>query len=150
MGHQVYFSPGEDCLNAIRHEIDSAQIELLICIFTISDDRIVQSILDRRKDPLQIKILADNHKIYDMGSDIIRLYQSGLDIRVDSSPHHMHHKFMVVDRKRVWTGSYNWTRSAERYNRENLVSIDDRKVASKFAREFDAIWAKGKSPLPKK
>ena len=52
----------------------------------------------------------------------------------------MHHKFMVVDGRRLATGSYNWTASAENWNRENLLVFDSPGLASKFLDEFRAIW----------
>lgn len=143
----AFFSPGEDCLNALREAIAQAQTELLICVFTISDDRIASSLLQRRKDPLRIRLLADNDKMHDKGSDVLRLFRSGVQVRTDVSPHHMHHKFMVVDRKVVLTGSYNWTRSAERYNRENLVRIEDLQLAEAFVHEFERIWKESVPPL---
>lgn len=145
----AYFSPGEDCLDALRDAIAQAQTELLICVFTISDDRIASSLLQRRKDRLRIQLIADNDKMHDKGSDVLRLFRSGIQVRTDVSPHHMHHKFMVVDRKVVLTGSYNWTRSAERYNRENLVRIDEPELAASFAREFERIWKESAPPTPR-
>lgn len=147
MEAEAFFSPGEDCLNALREAIAQAQTELLICVFTISDDRIASSLLQRRKDPLRIRLLADNDKMHDKGSDVLRLFRSGIQVRTDASPHHMHHKFMVVDRKVVLTGSYNWTRSAERYNRENLVRIEDLQLAEAFVHEFERIWKESAAPL---
>jgi phosphatidylserine/phosphatidylglycerophosphate/cardiolipin synthase-like enzyme len=38
------------------------------------------------------------------------------------------------------TGSYNWTRSAARYNHENLVVTDQENLVQDFCREFDRLW----------
>ena len=52
----------------------------------------------------------------------------------------MHHKFFIVDKKLVLTGSYNWTRSAALYNQENVISTDDEFVVEKFLNEFEKLW----------
>jgi len=52
----------------------------------------------------------------------------------------MHHKFVVVDDKIVATGSFNWTASAERWNRENLLVINSTSLARRYTKEFDKIW----------
>lgn len=141
--NQAYFSPGPDCRIAIEQAMETAIDELLICVFTISDDRLSDAIQRAHRNGLTVRVISDNDKMEDKGNDIERLALSGIEVRIDRSPDHMHHKFMVVDGKTVLTGSYNWTRSAETRNEENLVSIDDPYLASRFMDEFERIWANG-------
>jgi phosphatidylserine/phosphatidylglycerophosphate/cardiolipin synthase-like enzyme len=51
----------------------------------------------------------------------------------------MHHKFTVVDRRIVLTGSYNYTTSATEANRENLVRIESYRVAGDYLAEFERL-----------
>jgi len=138
--NQVYFSPGPDCRIAIEQAMETALDELLICVFTISDDRLSDAIQRAHRNGLTVRVLSDNDKMDDRGNDIERLAASGVDVRIDRSPEHMHHKFMVVDGQTILTGSYNWTRSAETRNEENLVVLDDPFLAGRFAEEFERIW----------
>lgn len=138
--NQAYFSPGPDCRVAIEQAMETAVDELFICVFTISDDRLSDAILSAHRSGLSVRVISDNDKMHDRGSDVERLYQAGVDVRIDRSPEHMHHKFMVIDGRTVMTGSYNWTRSAETRNEENLVAIDDHIMASHFTTEFTRIW----------
>ncbi len=140
MANQAFFSPGMDCLQAIQEGIENAKEEILVCVFTISDDRILQTLLDSHRKGMKIRILTDNEKVHDKGSDIRALVRAGLDVKVDDSQHHMHHKFMIVDGVYTYTGSYNWTRSAERFNAENLVIIEDPELASSFIDQFETLW----------
>jgi phosphatidylserine/phosphatidylglycerophosphate/cardiolipin synthase-like enzyme len=55
---------------------------------------------------------------------------------------------MVVDGQTILTGSYNWTRSAETRNEENLVVLDDPFLAGRFAEEFERIWNISDPVLP--
>jgi len=141
--NQAYFSPGPDCRIAIEQAMETALDELLICVFTISDDRLSDAIQRAHRNGLTVRVISDNDKMADKGNDVERLALSGIDVRIDRSPDHMHHKFMVVDGKTVLTGSYNWTRSAETRNEENLVTIDDPSLASRFIGEFERIWTNG-------
>jgi phosphatidylserine/phosphatidylglycerophosphate/cardiolipin synthase-like enzyme len=52
---------------------------------------------------------------------------------------HMHHKFAIVDRAHVLTGSYNFTNAASTDNWENLVKITNPIVAQSFLNEWQAI-----------
>ena len=140
MENQVFFSPGEDCVNHIIDLINEAYIQLDICVFTISDDRISRAIVEAMKNGVEIRIISDNFKVEDTGSDIEDLSRVGIPVKLDTTDNHMHHKFMIVDNKIVLTGSYNWTRSAALYNQENILSMDDEEVVSKFSNEFEKLW----------
>ena len=138
--NHAYFSPGEACLNAIIAGINQAKSSLKICVFTISDDRITRAILQAHRRGIPVKILTDNAKLYDKGSDIRELAQAGIPVRIDNTSNHMHHKFALLDNQTVITGSYNWTRSAAQYNHENLIISDDKILVKDFNREFDRLW----------
>ena len=134
------FSPGEDCLRQIRELLLQARASIDICVFTITDDRITDAILKAHKRGIRLRIITDDDKSTDLGSDIMRLSESGVSIRIDKTRHHMHHKFALFDSRTLLTGSYNWTRSAARDNEENLVVLNDRKLAAEFQRVFQELW----------
>ncbi|GAB4415016.1 MAG: phospholipase D-like domain-containing protein [Bacteroidia bacterium] len=138
---EVYFSPQGGCPDAICDFIRAARRQLDICVFTISDDRITEEIIAAHRR-VAVRILTDNEKLFDKGSDIDRLAGVGLDIRVDRTENHMHHKFALADDGLTLTGSYNWTRSANLYNEENILISDDPRIFQAYRQEFDQLWAK--------
>ena len=140
IGNHAYFSPGDACLNAIITAINGAQSSLKVCVFTISDDRITRAILQAHRSGVAVKVLTDNEKLYDKGSDIRELVQAGVPVRVDNTANHMHHKFAIMDNQTVLTGSYNWTRSAALYNHENLIVTNEKTMVADFCQEFDRLW----------
>ncbi len=142
--NNVYFSPGTDCLHAICEQMNFAMRSIDICVFTISDNRIAGAIRDAHNRGIKVRIISDDEKRFDRGSDIAYLERMGLDIKIDNSPHHMHHKFAVIDRVISITGSYNWTRSAEKYNNENVLITDNQEIAEQYQQEFDRLWSKMK------
>ena len=137
---RVYFTPGGDCHEAVLGCLDAARSSLDICVFTITDDRITHHIRRARSRGVSIRIITDNEKAWDPGSDVYDLADSGFQVRQDSSPEHMHHKFAVVDDRQVITGSLNWTRSSS-YNHENLLVCGDLQVVSAYRQEFDRLWS---------
>jgi phosphatidylserine/phosphatidylglycerophosphate/cardiolipin synthase-like enzyme len=136
----VYFSPGEECLQAILNQVNLAVKRIRICLFTISDDRISDALISRHKFGVDVKIISDNDKVLDKGSDIEALHQAGIPIKLDRTPNHMHHKFALFDDNITLTGSYNWTRSAEKYNHENVLITDSKKVLKQFNAQFEELW----------
>jgi len=137
---KIYFSPGTDCLNAIIDAMRNARKTAKICVFTISDNRIGNAIIDMQMNGVDIQIISDNDKRFDKGNDIDYLFDKGIDIKLDTTSAHMHHKFAIFDDEVTITGSYNWTRSAETRNFENILVTDDKKVAKTYSKEFDKLW----------
>jgi phosphatidylserine/phosphatidylglycerophosphate/cardiolipin synthase-like enzyme len=57
----------------------------------------------------------------------------------------MHHKVIIVDRRIVVFGSYNFTGAASDSNDENVVIIHDADFASHFVTEFERLWVEDES-----
>ena len=138
---EVHFSPGPECVAAIQRFIGQAARQLDICVFTVADDRLTNALLTAHRRGVLVRLLTDNDKLFDRGSDVRQLFTAGIPVRIDRTEYHMHHKFAVADKRTVLTGSYNWTRSAAEHNLENLLITDDHATVQPYAREFERLWA---------
>jgi phosphatidylserine/phosphatidylglycerophosphate/cardiolipin synthase-like enzyme len=137
---EAWFSPGNDCVERLVSLLGSARRSLDICVFTITDDRLSRACLDAYSRSVRVRVITDDYKAEDLGSDVCDLAEAGVPVVVDHSQAHMHHKFVIVDRSIVVTGSYNWTRSAARENHENLVICDQPRLVRRFVDEFEKLW----------
>ncbi len=137
---EAFFSPGDKCRHAIVGMLQRCRTSVDICVFTITDDRISDAIVKARNRGVAIRIISDNDKAEDLGSDIKRFEHVGIDVAIDQTDHHMHHKFAIFDGGITLTGSYNWTRSAAEYNQENILVMHDPRIAMRFQAEFDKLW----------
>lgn len=52
----------------------------------------------------------------------------------------MHHKFVIIDKKLLITGSANWTMQAFYGNSENIIITNDNNIVSQFVVEYDRLW----------
>lgn len=53
----------------------------------------------------------------------------------------MHNKIAIIDGKILFTGSFNWTKSAEEINQENLLEfIDEKKIIKIYQKRLDYLW----------
>lgn len=136
----AYFSPGPRCQAAIVSQLRAARLSVDICVFTLSDDRITAEVLASLRRGVALRLITDNEKVFDRGSDIGALREGGVPIVVDQTAAHMHHKFAIFDGERLLNGSYNWTRSAAQHNEENLVLTNDPDLIDQFSAEFDRLW----------
>lgn len=137
---EVLFSPGDACRLRIQELLRKSQTTVDVCVFTLTDDRIAESVMDTAARGVRTRIISDNDKSLDLGSDMHRLHAAGIQVRIDRTPNHMHHKFAVFDGKIVASGSYNWTRSAADDNEENIVVTNDQKIVGAFHAQFDQLW----------
>jgi phosphatidylserine/phosphatidylglycerophosphate/cardiolipin synthase-like enzyme len=145
----AFFAPGERCLQHIVHRFGQCRRTAELCVFTITDDRITRAILDAHRRGAKVRVISDNEKCHDPGSDIHKLRDAGIPVKTDDAPAgrsdpgingHMHHKFAIFDGTRLLNGSYNWTRGAADMNYENVVDTADAKLVAAFAAEFERLW----------
>ncbi|KAJ6655910.1 hypothetical protein lerEdw1_004494 [Lerista edwardsae] len=64
----------------------------------------------------------------------------GIQVRHDQDKGYMHHKFAIVDKKVLITGSLNWTTQAIQSNRENVLVMEDAACVNIFLAEFEKLW----------
>ena len=139
---EVYFSPGEDCPRVIARLLGGARRTVEVCVFTITDDRLAGAVLEAHRRGVAVRVITDDDKAGDLGSDVDRLGRAGIAVRVDRSPYHMHHKFAIFDGSVLLDGSYNWTRGAARDNEENLIVLDEPRLIGPFAARFEDLWTR--------
>jgi phosphatidylserine/phosphatidylglycerophosphate/cardiolipin synthase-like enzyme len=60
-------------------------------------------------------------------------------VAVSTVSRSLHNKFAVIDGRRILTGSFNWTNSAEDRNRENLLVLDCEELARRYEQEWVEI-----------
>jgi phosphatidylserine/phosphatidylglycerophosphate/cardiolipin synthase-like enzyme len=139
----AFFSPGSMCIQEILRQFAMARRMCDICVFTVTDDRITNAILRAHERGVKVRVITDDEKSHDLGSDVERLRAAGIPCKMDvGQPAHMHHKFALFDGKWLMTGSFNWTRSASEQNEENLIVTPDPVLVSAFAERFEKLWAR--------
>jgi phosphatidylserine/phosphatidylglycerophosphate/cardiolipin synthase-like enzyme len=72
---------------------------------------------------------------------ISRVTQSGIEVRADRHYATMHDKFIVVDGRTVEEGGFNYTSAAEKRNAENVVVLDNCRLAERYVQEWEKLWA---------
>jgi len=147
--NDAYFSLHDDIREIAIRNLHSAKSDLKICMFTISDDPIAEAIDACHDRGVYVRIITDDGKIFDKGSDIMPLSKKGINVRIDSDKSLMHHKFVIIDNAKLLTGSYNWTRTGADVNNENMLVTTNNKIVRAYKKEFQRLWHE-MNPLRKK
>ena len=148
---QACFSPQGKCSAYILREIEKAKQELLVAVYAFTSDELARAVIKAKDRGIAVRVIIDrefdlennrsqgkfleNHRI-----PVRRI--SGVKIATtDKERGLMHQKFAVIDRKIIFTGSYNWTRAAEALNDENLVFFYDAEpLAAEYRAMFFRLW----------
>jgi len=138
----AHFSPGLHCVEQIIAHLQAAKEKICICVFTVSDDRIAESILQAHQRGVWVRLISDNDKAMDDGSDVLYLARQGVPVRLDRHANHMHHKFAIFDDSTLVNGSFNWTRSASAKNEENITVLYEPELLVRFSERFEQLWEK--------
>jgi phosphatidylserine/phosphatidylglycerophosphate/cardiolipin synthase-like enzyme len=151
MAVQACFSPQGKCSTHIVREIENAKRELLVAVYAFTSDDLAGALVQAKKRGLMVQVIIDRE--FDSRNDnskgkFLEVQRIPLRRLSGSKPPNsarevglMHQKFAVVDRRIVFTGSYNWTQSADTFNDENLLLFRDAApLAEEYRRIFLRLW----------
>ena len=138
---EVHFFPNPSEEIHLINLISKTKTSLDIAMFTINNVKIASEIKNIFSRGIKLRILSDSECIKMPSSNVYSLAAMGISVKIDDSVrYHMHHKFCVIDKSVVVTGSFNWTDQAVNHNQENLLFIENKELASKYSNEFEKLW----------
>jgi phosphatidylserine/phosphatidylglycerophosphate/cardiolipin synthase-like enzyme len=137
---EVAFSPEDDVQARVVRRLNQATDSIDFMAFTLTADRIADAFLAAADRGVRVRAVIEADRAGNPGSDAGRLRAAGLDVRSDTNPDTMHNKVIIIDRRSVVTGSYNFTQSAEEHNDENLLIIDNPDLAGQYERVFQQLF----------
>ncbi|APR98705.2 phospholipase D family nuclease [Wolbachia endosymbiont of Folsomia candida] len=122
---RVCFTPQENCAAKIIDEIDHSQKSIYVQAYTFTSKPIAKSLIRAKERGIDIKVIIDETQVNSEYSVINKLFEEKIPIWIDYKPAIAHNKVMIIDNKKVITGSFNFTYSASFRNTENLLIIEN-------------------------
>ena len=141
-----YFSPTGGAQQAILEKLDKAKQSIRVTAFSFTDTPMGDTLKRQTKNGITVQGVFESRNNSGLGAEYPRLKSAGLDVLEDGNCYILHSKTMVIDNRYVVMGSYNFTANAEKANDENLLIIDDPKLAQAYTTEFNRIYAQAKNP----
>lgn len=138
-GISVYFSLHDNPEEAILRELEKAKESIYFALFTFTSEKITQAIIHKFAENIEIKGIMEKGQDGPF-SRFHSLKRLRVPVRWDRNFYFMHHKFFIIDKKIVITGSFNPTWHANYRNRENLIIIYSPYLASQYEEEFNRLW----------
>ena len=123
-------------LNTARRTIDAALHEL-------DSEVITGALVNAHKRGVKVRVVTETDY---MNEDSIEQIQSERIKVINDMGRSglMHNKFIVIDGRYSWTGSFNTTDNGAYKNNNNAIFIDSPAIAQNFATEFEEMFTQKK------
>ena len=139
----VKFSPEDGVEKILLSLIRASQKSIDVLAYSFTSDNLGNALIDRYDDGVNVEVLFEKETSNQYGSEAAYLVRNGIPTYMDGLEDGlMHEKVMIFDESVVAAGSYNFTRAAETVNDEQILIIDNRKIADQFEEEFEKILEK--------
>ena len=138
---ECYFFPNPSNEQRVVNMFRTCKKTLDIAIFTFTRDSIAKAILEALQRGVKVRCIGDDGNSKVKGSDVRLLASFGIPCKTDNNfRFHMHNKMAIIDNSVVITGSFNWTNQAINKNQDNILFIEDKKIANQYTDYFNKIW----------
>lgn len=138
---RAYFTPGHMVESAITDEIAASKSEIRVQAYSFTNPVIVQALAEAQQRGVDVILVLDKSNRTQKYSAADYASHAGIPTMIDDRHAIAHNKIMIIDGKVVITGSYNFTRAAEKSNAENIVIIESGTIADKYLQN----WQKHRS-----
>jgi phosphatidylserine/phosphatidylglycerophosphate/cardiolipin synthase-like enzyme len=119
--------------------INSAQRSLDIAIYELDLEEVGEAILAAHDRGVEVRLVTDTDELEELET-LIWLEEEGIPIVPDERSPLMHNKFLVVDSRAVWTGSWNFTPNGTYRNNNHGIYIQSPELAQNYAIEFEEMF----------
>jgi len=150
---EVYFTAPLDNPNPQSHlgidarvaaAIDSAKTSIDMVMFEMNNAVLVDALLQAAEGGVTIRVVTDDESGLEASQEAEHsfpdLAKAGIPIVADDRTALMHDKFIIIDGKTVWTGSYNLTESSNYDQNNNVLVFHSPQLAQLYEDEFNEMF----------
>lgn len=139
---ECHFSHNEEetSLGKLFTLLGSVRRSIYVCVYTLTCNDLVDILIRLNQMAAEVKVITDSEFENINNSLIWKLRSCGIQVRTDSLPYFMHHKFAIIDEKIILTGSFNWTIKAVTGNQEDIFITNKPHVVQQYIKEFKELW----------
>lgn len=125
---------GGDLVRELVRLLDEAQRSLDAAVYHLTDPGVVAALERACGRGVRVRLVLER----DLSQ--AEPLPPCVQVRRDENERAMHHKFLVIDGQKVWTGSANLTPSSLYVDANNALLIESEAVAQAFEAEFEELW----------
>jgi phosphatidylserine/phosphatidylglycerophosphate/cardiolipin synthase-like enzyme len=127
--YDVCFTPSYQCSKLIIHAITQAKHDIRVQAYSFTLESIESALVDAHMRGVDVQVILDKTQ---ENTSAVYFREHGIPVWIDYRPRIAHNKIMIIDEATVITGSFNFTRSAQERNAENVLMIHDATLAQRY------------------
>lgn len=122
----------------------SARRSVDLCIYVFTQSSLAGVLRHLHKSNVSVRIITDTIEDDATGNQIDNLRTLGIKVKSNrrGTGTLMHHKFVIIDKKILMSGSFNWTNKAIVSNFEAVMITSASELVDPFVREFESLWGR--------
>ncbi len=137
---ETVFSPGDG--TEILDFLDSAQNSIYIEVYILSSETVIEKLILANSKGLDVKVIMEKRMGGKNKEFYSQLKDGGVDVRWASYDFQLtHSKIIIIDKKKVFVGSHNFSNAAIYKNREASVILEG-PIINEFLQLFYEDWIK--------
>jgi phosphatidylserine/phosphatidylglycerophosphate/cardiolipin synthase-like enzyme len=133
----AHFSPNGGCTTHVVEELGKAQQSVYVQAYSFTSVPIAQALMAAHQRGVHVEVILDKSDRTGKGSVLPMLVGHGITTYIDDKHAIAHNKIMIIDKKTVFTGSFNFTNAAEHSNAENSIELTNAKIAETYQQNWD-------------
>ncbi|MBX4827916.1 phospholipase D family nuclease [Klebsiella grimontii] len=140
------FSPEGTALRLVLKTIATARQEIRLMGYSFTSPEVVRSLIEAKRRGVDVRVVLDQKANTGTASEAAMnlLTSVGIPVRTVSAYKIMHDKVIVADGRNTESGSFNFSRAADRSNSENVLVVwDDPTVAQRYLQHWQSRWDVG-------
>lgn len=137
------FSPKDKIItNNIIPLVETSKKYIYIPAFIITHDGLTNSLIRAKQRGVDVKIILDATNTSGKRNKLKVLRTSGIPVKVENYAGKVHSKSIIIDDKYIIAGSMNFSNSGENKNDENVLIVEDERLARHYKGFFEYLWKK--------
>lgn len=115
------FTPGQNCTQFVVDAIGMAQQEVLVQAYGFTSPPILAALAKAKRGGKEVRVMLDKSNEQKRYCGATYMQHNGVPVLIDHTVDTAHNKVLIIDRRHVLTGSFNFTERAQKRNAENMV-----------------------------
>ena len=138
---EVAFSPSGGATDAVVKAIGEAKKTIKVQAYSFTSTPIAKALLSAKTKGVDVQIILDKSQESEQYSSLKFFTNNNIPVKIDSDFQIAHNKVIIIDDVNVVTGSFNFTKSAEKNNAENVLIIrGNNELAKKYLDNWQWRW----------
>jgi phosphatidylserine/phosphatidylglycerophosphate/cardiolipin synthase-like enzyme len=156
--YQVLFSPKDHIAEELIKLIQKEQKSIKAAVYCLMHRGIAKALIDAHERGVHVEVIIDPYSLKSR-SPVKKMHEANVPLfiwnpsvpttqaknarKVKKHRPLMHDKFCILGNNLVWTGSFNFTFEGTQANRENVIVLENKEIASRYLEEFEHLKREG-------